>query len=62
MLDTFQNIKVCMEYKDNKPLYENYAGWETNISGIKTYEELPKNAKIYIFLRKRCRLHLRKSG
>ncbi len=48
VLDTFQNIKVCMEYKDNKPLYENYAGWETNISGIKTYEELPKNAKIYI--------------
>ena len=48
VLDTFKNIKVCKEYKDNQPVYENYAGWETNIASIKTYEELPKNAKIYI--------------
>ena len=48
VLDTFKNIKVCKEYKDNQPVYENYTGWETNISSIKTYEELPKNTKIYI--------------
>ena len=48
VLDTFKNIKMCTEYKNNNPVYENYAGWETSISGIKTYEELPKNAKIYI--------------
>lgn len=30
------------------PIYEEMAGWSEDISGIKTYEELPENAKRYL--------------
>ena len=33
---------------DFEPVYEEYKGWETDISKCKTYEELPQNAKIYL--------------
>ena len=31
-----------------KPVYEEMPGWKCDISGCKTYEELPKEAKAYI--------------
>ena len=48
VLDTFEKIQVCVNYKDNKPVYKEYEGWVQNIAGINNYEDLPKNAKIYI--------------
>ena len=48
VLDTLPEIKICIEYKDNKPVYKEYKGWQTSISGIKEYNELPDNLKIYI--------------
>lgn len=31
-----------------KPIYEELPGWNEDITGIKTYEELPENAKKYL--------------
>ena len=48
VLDTFEKIQVCVNYKDNKPVYKEYDGWVQSIAGINNYEDLPKNTKIYI--------------
>jgi len=48
VLDSFEKIQVCVDYKDNKPVYKEYDGWLKSISGINNYEDLPENAKIYI--------------
>ena len=32
-----------------KPIYKNFPGWKTNTKGIKNINELPENAKNYIF-------------
>ncbi len=48
VLDTLKKIKVCVEYKNNKPAYKEYEGWQRNISGIKNFDDLPEKAKIYI--------------
>ncbi len=31
-----------------KPIYKNFKGWRCSTKGIKNFEELPKNAKVYI--------------
>ncbi len=31
-----------------KPIYKNFKGWKSSTKGIKNFEELPENAKIYI--------------
>ena len=31
-----------------KPIYKTYDGWKSSTVGIKNFDELPKNAKIYI--------------
>ena len=33
---------------DAKPVYETFDGWKEDITGIKSFEELPENAKKYI--------------
>ncbi len=48
VLDQFKEIKACVDYKNNKPVYENFEGWMTDISKIKDYDELPEKVKIYI--------------
>jgi len=48
VLDQLKEIKVCVQYENNKPIYKTFKGWLENISQIKKYEDLPKNAKIYI--------------
>tara|TARA_B100001093_G_scaffold159389_1_gene151886 strand:- start:8824 stop:10062 length:1239 start_codon:yes stop_codon:yes gene_type:complete len=48
VLDKFEKIKVCLEYKDNSPVYESFDGWMTDISKIKKYEDLPHNTQKYI--------------
>lgn len=67
VFDTFDEIKVCMAYKDKRtgevfeyyptnvnlheflePVYETHAGWKTDITKAKTYDELPLNARKYL--------------
>jgi len=63
VLDGFKKIKVCIAYKlsdgteidylptdnlDNlEPIYREFNGW-TGSKGIKIFDELPENAKIYL--------------
>ena len=39
------SLKVLAEVE---PVYETFAGWNTDISKIRKYEDLPENAKIYL--------------
>ena len=63
VLDTFETIKACVAYKVNgeeidyfpyditegvEPVYAELPGWQTDISGCKTYDELPDAAKAYV--------------
>jgi adenylosuccinate synthase len=41
-------IKICTQYKNNKPIYKKFKGWQNDISKVKRFEDLPKEAKIYI--------------
>ena len=36
------------EQKQVKPIYKTFKGWKTSTSGIKNFNDLPKNAQIYI--------------
>ncbi|MDR0467650.1 MAG: adenylosuccinate synthetase, partial [Campylobacteraceae bacterium] len=61
VLDGFEKIKICVAYEkdgvrydlmptnldDLKPVYEEMDGWDSVVN-IKTYDELPDNAKKYI--------------
>lgn len=64
-LSDLGNIKICVGYKKDgklieefppsleelalcEPVYEELPGWEGDISGCKTFDELPENAKNYI--------------
>ncbi|NBC22736.1 MAG: adenylosuccinate synthase [Gammaproteobacteria bacterium] len=35
-------------YADIKPVYEELPGWDTSTLGIKRYDDLPENAKLYL--------------
>ena len=39
VLDTFEKIQVCIEYKDNKPVYKEYEGWKESIAGITNFKD-----------------------
>ncbi|MCD8024605.1 MAG: adenylosuccinate synthase [Candidatus Gastranaerophilales bacterium] len=44
--DTYPTNVV--KHYDFIPVYKSFKGWKTDISKIKTYENLPQNAKIYL--------------
>lgn len=64
VLTGLKKIKVCVGYRKGKeikkdvtageifenlePVYEELAGWEENISGIKSFSKLPQNAQKYL--------------
>ena len=39
--------KVATHY-DFEPVFETFKGWKSDITKVKSYEELPENAKIYL--------------
>jgi adenylosuccinate synthase len=36
------------DFHHAKPIYENFPGWNEDITGAKTFEDLPKNAQDYV--------------
>ena len=46
LLDTFPNSykKIC----DVIPVYEEFAGWDEDVSHVESFEELPQNAQTYL--------------
>ncbi len=64
VLDHFDTIKICTGYKVGdevidyvpetalqdiaEPVYEEWAGWKCDTTGLRTWEELPQEAKAYL--------------
>ena len=48
VLDEMETINVCIESKNNKPVYKKFPGWLSSTEGTTVYSELPENAKKYI--------------
>ena len=48
VLDSLDKIQVCIEYKNDTPIYKEYKGWKKDISKIKNFDDLPENTKIYV--------------
>ena len=64
VLDNLETLQVCNSYKiDNKeineipfqmqrmniePVYQSFEGWKTDITGIKSFNDLPSKMKVYI--------------
>jgi adenylosuccinate synthase len=48
VLDTFDEIQVCVEYKNDQPIYKSFSGWDNKTEGVTKYDSLPINAKSYI--------------
>ena len=65
VLDELEEIKMCVEYELNgkkidylpaasedqfniKPIYKSFPGWKKT-QGIRNFEDLPENAKKYIY-------------
>ncbi|MFM1926784.1 MAG: hypothetical protein RLZ06_360, partial [Actinomycetota bacterium] len=36
------------DFHHAKPVYETFAGWQEDITGCKTFADLPKNAQDYV--------------
>jgi adenylosuccinate synthase len=36
------------DFHHAKPIYETFPGWDEDITGAKTFDELPKNAQDYV--------------
>ena len=49
VLDTFENISVCVAYDDNNlPIYKRFEGWQEDTSQCSSYDELPQKLKDYV--------------
>ena len=65
VLDDLDEIPVCVAYEvdgerfDEMPIYETFPGWKHDISGCRTFDDLPKNAQDYVLALERmsgCRI------
>ena len=62
VLDSFENIKVCIDYEiegkqtsyksrnlhEVTPIYKNFTGWQCELSAFKNFESLPEPTKKFI--------------
>lgn len=64
VLDSFDTLNVCEAYNVNgeiqkklpfqlmknnvEPVYQSFEGWKTDITGFKSFEQLPEKMKVYI--------------
>ena len=48
VMDEFSEIKVCVEYQNEEPVYKIFRGWDSSTVGISAFEDLPIQAQEYI--------------
>ncbi|NCX34133.1 MAG: adenylosuccinate synthase [Proteobacteria bacterium] len=48
VMDEFSEIKVCVEYENEEPVYKTFRGWDSSTVGISVFEDLPIQAQEYI--------------
>ena len=48
VMDEFSEIKVCVEYENEEPVYKTFRGWDSSTVGISAFEDLPIQAQEYI--------------
>jgi adenylosuccinate synthase len=48
VMDEFSEIKVCVEYENEEPIYKTFRGWDSSTVGISAFEDLPIQAQEYI--------------
>ncbi len=48
VLDTFENINICIDYDGENPVYKSFEGWQEDTSQFSSYDELPQKLKDYI--------------
>jgi adenylosuccinate synthase len=48
VMDDFSEIKACVEYENEKPIYKTFRGWDSSTVGISAFEDLPIQAQEYI--------------
>lgn len=48
VLDKLKTIRICVDYKNDEPIYEDLPGWQESTFGLKDFAQLPKNAKNYL--------------
>ena len=48
VMDEFKSINVCIDYRDNLPVYKTFEGWQSTTVGTTKFEDLPTKAQEYI--------------
>ena len=48
VMDEFNSIEACINYKDGEPIYKTFEGWKSSTEGITEFENLPLKAQEYI--------------
>ena len=48
VMDEFKSIEVCVDYKDNTPVFRTFDGWESSSEGVTDFSKLPIKAQEYI--------------
>lgn len=48
VLDELKTIRVCVAYKNNEPVYQDFPGWQESTFGITDFVKLPANAQKYL--------------
>ena len=48
VMDEFKSIEVCVDYKDNEPVFRTFDGWESSSEGVTDFSKLPIKAQEYI--------------
>ena len=48
VMDEFKSINVCIDYRDNLPVYKTFEGWQSITVGTTKFEDLPTKAQEYI--------------
>jgi adenylosuccinate synthase len=52
VLDGLENVALCIDYEEDGdsqiPVYEEMPGWDQSTVGIRSFDELPVNAKAYL--------------
>jgi adenylosuccinate synthase len=48
VLDGLEKIRICIDYKNNEPVYKDFPGWKESTCGTKDFSALPTNAQNYL--------------